>query len=102
MKELITRPQADLLFLAVAALGVVAGLVAAALAPRWGVSRLRLGVAAGGPLVLLGGMWRVYNAVTDRLGLDTVMNLGVNAALFVAVGIVCGVVWSVTGRGERS
>ncbi len=36
-------------------------------------------------------LWRLYNAITDQLGLDTVKNLLVNLALFVALGIAGGV-----------
>jgi hypothetical protein len=35
-------------------------------------------------------MWSVYNALTDRIGLDTVRNLEVNVVLFAAVGLVIG------------
>jgi hypothetical protein len=48
----------------------------------------------GGPPVLLWVMWRVYNAITSRLGLDTVANLLVNLALFVIVGALCGAGWA--------
>jgi len=37
-------------------------------------------------------LWRVYNAITDRLGLDTVRNLFANLALFAVVGVVGGIV----------
>lgn len=35
-------------------------------------------------------MWHVYNAIVERLGLDTVRNLLVNLALFAVVGVVLG------------
>ncbi len=35
-------------------------------------------------------LWRAYNAVTDRNGLDTVKNLFINLVLFVIVGTVIG------------
>ncbi len=60
----------------------------------WGVmnKRLPLGLVAG---VLIGGgnyaLWTVYNAITQKLGLDTVANLLVNLALFVVIGIALGV-----------
>ena len=49
------------------------GLVAAALAPAW-------------PL------WLIYNAIEDRLGLESVAALLINLALFAAVGIGIGLV----------
>ena len=60
----------------------------------WGVvqKRLPLGLAVG---ILAGGgnyaLWTVYNAVTQKLGLDTVANLLVNLGLFIGIGIVIGV-----------
>lgn len=35
-------------------------------------------------------LWTVYNAITDRLGLDTVKNLLVNLALFLVLGVLIG------------
>jgi len=42
-----------------------------------------------GPLNWL--LWKIYDALTDRNGLDSVRNLEINVALFVAVGAVMGV-----------
>ena len=85
-QELITEHQASLLMLAVLVVAPVIGLL-------WGVAAKRL--ARGLTVGLLVGvgnyaLWTAYNAVTDRLGLDTVKNLLVNLALFVIVGIVAG------------
>ena len=41
-------------------------------------------------------LWRIYNVITDHLGLDTVKNLFVNMALFVVIGVIIGVVWART------
>lgn len=87
MKELIDLHQAHLLMLGVLVLAPLIGLA-------WGFTqkRLPLGLAIG----LLAGLgnyalWTVYNAVTQKLGLDTVANLLVNLGLFVVVGTVIGV-----------
>ena len=37
-------------------------------------------------------LWRVYNAITDRIGLDTVRNLLTNLALFIIVGAAIGLI----------
>lgn len=92
--EIITRPQADALMWAVLALGLVLGPVAGALARRGGNAPLPAALLWGGPPVLAGILWRVYNAITDRLGLDSVANLAINAALFIAVGAACGFAWT--------
>jgi predicted transporter len=87
MKELIDPHQAHLLMLGVLILAPVLGLA-------WGVAskRLPLGLAVG-LLVGIGNyaLWTVYNAITDKLGLDTVKNLLVNLGLFVFIGIAVGI-----------
>ena len=83
-QELITEHQANLLMLAVLMAAPAVGLL-------WGVMVKRLARGLGvGLLVGVGNyaLWTAYNAVTDRLGLDTVKNLLVNLALFIVVGIV--------------
>ena len=85
MKELIDPHKAHLLMLGVLVLAPLVGLA-------WGASAKRLlpGLVIG---LLIGvgnyALWTVYNAITDRLGLDTVKNLVVNLVLFVALG--CGI-----------
>ncbi len=86
-KELISLHQANLLMLAVLALAPLVGLA-------WGAAKKRIvpGFVIG---LLVGagnyGLWTVYNAITEHLGLDTVKNLLVNLGLFVAVGLLVGV-----------
>jgi len=86
VKELIDPHQAHLLMLAVLVLAPIIG-------AGWGlVTRrvprgLALGLAVG---VGNYALWTVYNAITDRLGLDTVRNLLVNLALFVLLGVAVG------------
>jgi uncharacterized membrane protein YGL010W len=87
MKELIDPYEAHLLMLGVLVLAPLVGLA-------WGCAakRLPFGLAVG--LVVGVGnyaLWTVYNAVTDKLGLDTVRNLLVNLGLFVVIGIVIGI-----------
>ena len=94
MTELITDAQANALLLAVLIIGLVAGPVAAVVARRRGGDALQAGLLAGGPPVLLFVLWCVYSAITERLGLDSVVNLLVNLALFVVVGGLCGVGWA--------
>ncbi len=40
------------------------------------------------PLIWL--LWKMYNSITDRLGLDTVRNFFVNIALFLLIGLGIG------------
>ena len=90
-QELITEHQANLLMWAVLIAAPLVGLA-------WGAAskRSRRGLTVG-LLVGVGNLalWSIYNAITDRLGLDTVKNLLVNLALFIFVGIGVGLgaVW---------
>jgi lipopolysaccharide export LptBFGC system permease protein LptF len=86
-KELISLHQAQMLMLVVLVLAPLIGLA-------WGAAKKRLvpGLVIG---LLVGagnyGLWTVYNAITEHLGLDTVKNLLVNLGLFVVVGLLVGV-----------
>lgn len=86
MKELIDPHQAHLLMLGIAIAAPLIGL-----AWGWFAKRLASGLIIG-LLIGVGNyvLWIVYNAITDRLGLDTVKNLLVNLALFIALGIIIG------------
>jgi len=96
--ELITVAQADVLFGALLVLGLVVAPIAFVVARRRGGDGATTALLVGGPPVLIGLLWPVYNAVTNRLGLDTVANLLVNLALFVVVGVTCGAGWAWLAR----
>jgi drug/metabolite transporter (DMT)-like permease len=98
MKELITLDQANQLMLAALVIIPIIGLIIGFVAKR-----IKAGVAWGlavgiGNLVL----WKVYNAITDRLGLDTVKNLLVNLALFIVVGLAVGLASGLVSRRRHS
>lgn len=98
MKELINAHQAHLLMLTVLTLAPLAGLA-------WGVWAKRLGRGLGVGLAFGVGnflLWTIYNAITDKLGLDTVKNLLVNLALFVSLGLLAGAGWAMwAARGHH-
>lgn len=103
MREIVTVEQMDRLFLALAILAPIVGAaIGAFLGGRRGSLRrdafkgLLVGLA--GPANLL--MWNLYNALTDRMGLDTVKNLLVQLSLFVALGVVAGLVASYVIRSK--
>ena len=56
---------------------------------------IRRGVLYGFLLGLLGPLnwllWRVYNGITEAVGLDTVRNLVINLVVFLVVGVVVGI-----------
>ena len=55
--------------------------------------------ALAGPLVLV--LWRVYNAIEDRFGLDSLAALGLNALIFLGLGLGVGL-WLRGARSEDS
>lgn len=97
MREIVTMEQVNRLFLLLA---VVIPLLGAALGAWQGgkQGRQKQGMMRGfvvgllGPLNLL--LWKVYNLLTDRMGLDTVKNLVVNLVLFVVIGLAAGWLWN--------
>lgn len=99
MKELIDPHQAELLMLAVLIMAPLVGLAWGALTKRTGrgmVIGLLIGVGNY-------ALWRVYNAITDRLGLDTVKNLLVNLGLFIVLGVLIGLgmAWFEADKGTK-
>jgi hypothetical protein len=97
--ELITDAQAELLVAAVAAgLLFMGGGAWAVLRGRWihrvGRRGALLGVAAGPVLYLL---WRLDSLLIVWMGFDTLLRVGVELAIFAALGVGIGL-WL---RGER-
>ena len=75
-------------------LGILAGLTPVCALAAWGLARPRVVaampnlrlfwlLAASGPLIWI--LWRAYNEIEDALGLDSILALGINAALFLLV-----------------
>lgn len=98
MKELITIEEMNHLMLAVLVAAPVIGLILGAIARRVRMYGLA-GLAIGTGNFLL---WKIYSAITDRLGLDTVLNLAVNLGLFIVVGVVVGVVLGRMGSRPKT
>jgi hypothetical protein len=101
MREIVTMEQANALFLALAVaaplLGVVIGAVIGGRYKNTQAGALK-GLVVGmlGPLNLL--LWKTYNGITDRMGLDTVKNLLVQLALFAGLGLTVGLIAGVYRR----
>lgn len=80
-----------------ALLAVVLPLLGLAVGAVWGARRgqARQGAVTGVFIGALGTLnwllWLAYNAITARLGLDTVRNVVVNLGFFVFVGLALGV-----------
>jgi hypothetical protein len=93
LREIVDVGAVEHLFVLLAVIGPIVGALSGAAvgAKRQNVQRgLLRGLLIGlfGPLNWL--LWRVYNALTDRNGLDTVWNLIINLALFLVVGALIG------------
>ena len=95
MKELITLDQANRLMLALIVIAPVVGTLIGLALKRvraCGLAGLAIGIGNY-------ALWRVYNAITDQLGLDSVKNLVVNLVLFAVVGVAFGLIFAwVQGR----
>ena len=93
LREIVDIEAVGRLFVLLAVLGPIAGLViGAAIGSRR--QRLRHGAVSGLLFGLLGTLnwllWHVYNALTDANGLDSVKGLAINLVLFVIVGAAVG------------
>ena len=87
MKEMITRPQSNMLILGLCAIGAVLVLLG------WKVFRSRELTGYGVILVLTEPLWLIYNVIEDAFGLDSIKALLINAALFIALGFAGRVAW---------
>jgi uncharacterized membrane protein len=102
MREIVTSGQVNSLFMALIGILPVAGaVIGAMIGARKGRLHLYtlMGVLIGLIIALLNlGLWRVYNTITDRLGLDSVRNLVVNLALFIILGAGAGLIAGYVSR----
>jgi hypothetical protein len=106
MKELVTVEQAErvlrLLAVALPLAGLVIGAVVGAMRGR-ARRGLVIGLVIGhtGPATFV--LWKVYNGIMARYGLDSVKGLLLNLALFVAVGLAVGLVvgWRLSRPPKR-
>ena len=95
LTEIVDLQTVERLFAVLAVLMPILGLVFGRL---WGSrnGQIALGTMRGLLVGLIGTanwlLWRVYNGITDRNGLDTVRNLAINAIVFVVAGILLGLV----------
>lgn len=93
MRELIDERTTNLIINLLAWGLPLAGIVVGALA---GAARKRLasdtvsGFVIGCAGVFNWLLWHLYNAITNRYGLDTVKNLLINLGLFLAIGVAIG------------
>lgn len=95
MRELVSMEAVERVFALLAVGGpVLGGAIGAAMGAR---KRAVFGYLLRG--LLLGGLgsanwllWRMYSALTDHFGLDSVTNLLLNLAIFVALGVGAGLV----------
>jgi len=93
MRELID-PSAAERFLLFAALGgplagFIIGIMLGAHENR-AIRKMVAGTLIGGLCTVAYAMWRVYNAITERLGLDSVVNTALQLVMFAALGLLIG------------
>ena len=95
MKELVSVELVERVFRYLAIICPIAGLVVA-VCIHWALGKPRSAVVSGVILALVGvanyALWRLSGIITDRLGLDSVANLLIQAAMFLVVGFAVGIV----------
>lgn len=94
MKELITIEQANTIMLALIVIAPIVGAALGSIAKRT-IAGLMWGAGIG---VGNFALWKLYNSITNNLGLDTVKNLLVNMALFIGLGVIGGLVTGLLAR----
>jgi drug/metabolite transporter (DMT)-like permease len=101
MRELVSIEAVERLFVWLAVAGPVAGVFAGVLL---GLRRRRVGpYAVRGMLFgLLGtvnwALWKMYSALTEHFGLDSVQNLLINLGIFLTLGLCAGVIYGLVSR----
>jgi len=93
MQEIVSVDGVTRLFVVLAIVSpvlgmLVTGVMIARRAARWEARRWGLLVGLCGPGNWL--LWKLYNALTERNGLDTVRNFAINLAVFLLIGLVLG------------
>lgn len=94
MKELLDQGAVERVLLIAAVSGPLVGLIIGAVAGARGrcfAPRIAAGVLIGALCSLAYGMWRVYGALTDVLGLDSALNLVLQIMMFAVFGVALGV-----------
>jgi len=98
MEELISERTFNSLITVIAVIGPILGLIIGIVVGviKNDVKRLTIrGVIIGSFALITYIMWRIYNAITDHYGLDSVKNLLINLGLFTLVGIIIGLLLAV-------
>ena len=102
MKELVSVELVERVFRYVAIICPVAGLLLGGVI-GWAFRRpgigTRLGIAVGCAGLLNYVLWKLSGAIAGKLGLDSVANLLIQAAMFVVFGLAVGVL---LGRFRRA
>jgi hypothetical protein len=93
MKQLVDPNAVERVLLFVAVAGPLVGLIIGALVgahEKCAARRVIAGVLLGGIGPLVYWMWRLYGAITNTLGLDSVANLALQLIMFAALGALLG------------
>ena len=106
MNELIAPESVEKALLILAVAGPLAGVLIGAFIgahKRSVVPYLVSGILIGAIGSLIFGMWRVYGAITNKLGLDSLINLGLQLLIFAVSGAVLGVaIFKISAMLKRS
>lgn len=95
MKELVCRRTVELAFFILGIAGPVFGVVVGTILgmrSRRAILGAAVGFIIGGIGTLVYGMWHAYNAITNAIGFDSVINLVLQLLMFALLGAVIGTV----------
>jgi len=98
MREIISEQAFNHAVSWLAIIGPVGGAAVGAAVGFAGKSGMRTawkGLAIGGLGVLNWALWRVYNLITNELGLSSVNNLVAQIGVFAALGIGAGILYAI-------
>jgi hypothetical protein len=93
MQPLLEPQSVEKALLFVAVVGPLAGLIAGLMIgahERCAAPKIIIGALIGAIGTAVYGAWRLYGVIANTLGLDSVVNLCVQLALFACLGVVLG------------
>ena len=103
MKELVSVELVEKVFRYLAVSGPIDGLAIGVLVGWW-LRAARFGLICGVIVACIGpanyGLWKLSSAITVKLGLDSVANLLIQAAMFLILGFAVGILIA-TLRGAQ-
>ncbi|MCX8053327.1 MAG: hypothetical protein N3B12_05930 [Armatimonadetes bacterium] len=97
VKELVSQESVEKILLLLAVGGPLVGVILGTMVgahERCALPKVIAGALIGSLLTVAYGMWRLFEVITNMLGLDSVANLIIELVLFAVAGLVVALVAS--------